>query len=806
MMHHSRLSQSFCTAFACICFALLCAPLSAQKADEALIGTWIGTSASNRGERVVVARDHVVLAGTRMSLRFVGRGVLQIGMGDESERLSYRIQNDTLTIKDSDDDVTTWRRVAKQPAKKPGDRHGKGARPQGRGDNPLERDVKPQGGNPLDPEPKRSDPFVREFKGDGIGLSLTREAAGYRGTLTFRGKGFPATAKADGKTLRGSFRSGGKDYEFSAVLRGDKLTLKSGRSEYQLVGAPMSSNPLDQGTVRENPLETPHPRVKAGTKLLVNEVAGVACRVPKSWSVLKADQTGCVLNPGFARGQSLDVTVTAHALPLDDKAKKSTAVQLLTSELDSTRKSLEANGIKTAAPTRGVQRMSVGNKEAAFVVMKAEAARRPGMVWCAIRIAGDKCLVINSIFLDGKESDYLPMVKYAFETLTRSSEANKASRDSDTNRGGSRGTPPTPRKGVVFLKRREFRDAGFGGIVSHRMYLPADWRGDGKVQWTNARSNFTQFVGAFSGPGDLSINFDYNRYFANSTLKQTLDQFRMNAAMDRSGYSLIAWPPRQRGETAVRHIIPKLRPRARNLRLIGVKNFPKAEAVLREQLAPILRQLQPGHTMELGVLRAHVGYEEDGREWEEYVIYAIAINKLRMRSQVLNSDTGLTEVSGVHSYRAPRGRLAENFPRMKMIVDSLKPTPRWSISLSQLQMEISKIRHKGRMQAIAAFGKRARIIAQTNSEISDMQMASWRKQQATRDRIQKATVNSILEVHDYKTRGGSPIALDHSYGRVFEDAQGNVIMTNDANYDPSTDPRLKSSDWKKLERIRHIGR
>ncbi|HMQ21814.1 MAG TPA: hypothetical protein PKE00_04945, partial [Planctomycetota bacterium] len=95
----------------------------------------------------------------------------------------------------------------------------------------------------------------------------------------------------------------------------------------------------------------------------------------------------------------------------------------------------------------------------------------------------------------------------------------------------------------------------------------------------------------------------------------------------------------------------------------------------------------------------------------------------------------------------------------------------------------------------------SRSLAKTYSDISDSQMASWKRQQADKDAGHRAFTNSILEVHDYKSRDGDSIQLSNHYDRVFQDPLGNVILTNDVNYDPTGDTSLRTNDWQQLGRI-----
>jgi hypothetical protein len=86
-----------------------------------------------------------------------------------------------------------------------------------------------------------------------------------------------------------------------------------------------------------------------------------------------------------------------------------------------------------------------------------------------------------------------------------------------------------------------------------------------------------------------------------------------------------------------------------------------------------------------------------------------------------------------------------------------------------------------------------------------MRMSTWRKEQASSASIHRATVNSINEVHDYQSRDGHSIPIDHSYDRVFQDGTGRLILTNDPSYDPNADTKLRSRDWSQLKRIQHTG-
>ena len=92
--------------------------------------------------------------------------------------------------------------------------------------------------NPLNPlEVAAADPFAGNFSSQNMALTLSG-AGTYTGQLTFNGQTFPVTATSNGQTLTGTFNSSGTDFEFSATLQDDIMTLQSGGSSFTLNKTP----------------------------------------------------------------------------------------------------------------------------------------------------------------------------------------------------------------------------------------------------------------------------------------------------------------------------------------------------------------------------------------------------------------------------------------------------------------------------------------------------------------------------------------------------------------------------------------
>jgi hypothetical protein len=108
----------------------------------------------------------------------------------------------------------------------------------------------PMHDNPLAP---RAASFAGTYKGNELALELAGDPGHYTGTLTLQDKKYPVTGHSDGNKLTGSFESDGAQFDVSATLDSDTLTLTSGGNTYTLkkpaanpLARPKPKNPLAQ--------------------------------------------------------------------------------------------------------------------------------------------------------------------------------------------------------------------------------------------------------------------------------------------------------------------------------------------------------------------------------------------------------------------------------------------------------------------------------------------------------------------------------------------------------------------------------
>lgn len=366
-------------------------------------------------------------------------------------------------------------------------------------------------------------------------------------------------------------------------------------------------------------------------------------------------------------------------------------------------------------------------------------------------------------------------------------DARSSERSGTSILSGARRSSVEP-KGSLEMRRHTFHDQGFGGMASHVMLLPKGWKVEGGALWTPSETIVSHFFAVVDSGDGRRITFDRARSFSYSQNPYYVEAMRRQG--QRAMASFIA-PPQRIGEAAMTVLMRAHRPQATNARVV--------ESLRDRASEEVLRRLSPSYGLDrkMTVEAAVVSYEEGGRRYEELFWYPQTV--MRMPGVMGSAPTFMWSLLGAISYRAPAGQLQANFNQLAMIAKSRKETPRWSLCRTKMLQEISRIRHKGHMDRMAFMRASSRRIAKTYSDLSDSQMASWRRQQAMKDEGHKKSVNGIADVHDYQSRDGYSFALDHSYDHVLEHKDGRIFMTNDVSL---ADDMARGGDYDRMKRIR----
>lgn len=369
---------------------------------------------------------------------------------------------------------------------------------------------------------------------------------------------------------------------------------------------------------------------------------------------------------------------------------------------------------------------------------------------------------------------------------------------------------------TLVLQRREITDPGLGGVASHTMAVPAGWQFTGGPVWTGNPDNVVTFVGELRAPDAAALRFLPEQAFRYSRSQSQQGVFDDTRGQTNPDGTIARNAPQRPGEVAAEVVVPQLRPGATDIRVVSAERLPKLEAALRESMRPQLEgfeQLQaqarnnqmPGMRTDSNVWvvveRSRVRYSEQGTEWEEEVQCSLMGFHGSVASELIRSENGWWMLGHARTARAKAGELDARLGALWFCADSVRETPRWSAAVGEIKLELAKAKTASMRADLEAIRRRGEDAAKSRAELSDMQMASWRSQQDSYDRIQKARVDSLGERQDFRGGDGNTFTVSNQYDRAFKNADNSIILTNDPNYRPSGDPLVNQKNWEELQRI-----
>ncbi|MBX2885358.1 MAG: hypothetical protein KTR32_35715 [Granulosicoccus sp.] len=132
-------------------------------------------------------------------------------------------------------------------------------------------------------------------------------------------------------------------------------------------------------------------------------------------------------------------------------------------------------------------------------------------------------------------------------------------------------------------------------------------------------------------------------------------------------------------------------------------------------------------------------------------------------------------------FAAPKSRFSEFMPIFLLFENNYQVNPEW-------QARINKANRKMAKDNLETARKIGEINASTSREISAMNMDSWRKRQASEDRLSRERTEMIFgqETYAADTPTGQ-IELPFGYERAFQLQDGSFVVTNDQFFEPSKD-------------------
>lgn len=357
---------------------------------------------------------------------------------------------------------------------------------------------------------------------------------------------------------------------------------------------------------------------------------------------------------------------------------------------------------------------------------------------------------------------------------------------------------------AMVMKPQTVNDPGSGNMPSHSVLVPVGWSLEGSAWWAGPNlfailpSQHLKIAAPDGrlvqiGPSIGAVDFRPSEYA----------QFQLGSQRPAEGSIDNGYPVLHMPDTLddwqvwmQDKILPQERPGATDINVAPVVILPELTALLHRQIAPIQQQNeqqnQQSQAMGGGTLMFTDGavlgftctYQEDSKAWEEMVILGVSYSGLD--SQVGRQLWWTIEPNV--GFRAPAGELQKNLPLFYAIANSLRMTPQWANMKATHTAKMNQIRAKGAAD-------RSRIMAESHNEIMKIITDGYNERQAIQDKTHEKFINTIREVENYTTPGGEQVQLPNHYSHVYTNNNGEYLLTNDALYNPNTDPNVNNLNW-----------
>lgn len=215
--------------------------------------------------------------------------------------------------------------------------------------------------------------------------------------------------------------------------------------------------------------------------------------------------------------------------------------------------------------------------------------------------------------------------------------------------------------------------------------------------------------------------------------------------------------------------IPYAHPRASQLRITSTKPLPQLAALYSSVVDPTMRMVT---NMTYQAAMIEFSYEEDGMKYTERMVSVI--------EDYGANGGGLWKNRQSMLIRAPQGEMAKWEPILQVVQNSGTWNLKW------IAGEVNGQR------------QRAGEIAATEKQLQEMDKAMNESRSRTHSEINKDMYLTLTGQNEYTNPHTGRVETDtNEWSNRWQNAIGDIIYTNDRNYDPNVDPALHLTGFKR---------
>jgi len=236
-----------------------------------------------------------------------------------------------------------------------------------------------------------------------------------------------------------------------------------------------------------------------------------------------------------------------------------------------------------------------------------------------------------------------------------------------------------------------------------------------------------------------------------------------------NGMPVVAMP--RAADYLTQMLFPQLRPGARNVRVVETQDRPDVVAGLQQMpVAQNTRQQGGQYTAE--AVTVTVGYEEAGVRYREILFVALEGFELMGFAMWANPFT--------IAARAPEPEYEAYSPVARIVINSFAINPQWLQAELQGQIERGRIVQNTMREIARIDAEIAQDRAQTMAQINTEQYLTLTNQERY---VNPHTGQEELGSNEWRYR--------------WENASGEIIYTDNADWDPNIDPNLQVSGYER---------
>jgi hypothetical protein len=345
---------------------------------------------------------------------------------------------------------------------------------------------------------------------------------------------------------------------------------------------------------------------------------------------------------------------------------------------------------------------------------------------------------------------------------------------------------------AIHFKRYSITDTqGFQGMEVLHGVMPVDWNVTGGVTWRMDLGP-PQHIRLHWGDAQDICAFDLYPFIGFAWGNQNNPNARRFQPGQVSLGSIIEPPPDDQFDAIDKVIVQNFRPDLKDAQVIKKDKNPEAAKAIYQQLSTD----PANYALYVAVGREVFEYQLKGQTVQESVSGVLTI------TTSLRYGFKMWSLSQATSERAPKGAFDQLTPINSIMFQSLQMNPAWVQNVANLiqqrQGHTAALQQQQREQQQTQFNAiESRIASQTAANDAEHQ-AYW-AHSADLNRQSENEADVQREVSPWKDSDGNTYKLPNEYGHAWSGANGEIIMNNDAGYNPNSDPNAGSTSWTEMQ-------